>query len=219
MRWWGRSAPPCLSPTASCPPTCARSWKSRASTWRRYAQAANALAALPAGATLLLDPRRVTYGTRQAVAGGVRVIEAINPTTLAKSRKSDSEAAHVRAAMEQDGAALCEFFSWLDATLADPQRAPLTEIGVDEHLTACRARRAGFVSPSFGTIAGFNAHGAIMHYHAQARQRSDHRRRRPAADRLGRPVPGRHHRYHARGAGGRHHGANTSAISRWCCAA
>ena len=132
-----------------------------------YAQAANALAALPAGASLLLDPRRVTYGTRQAVAGAVRVIEAINPTTLAKSRKTDSEAAHVRAAMEQDGAALCEFFSWLDTTLADPQRAPLTEIGVDQHLTAARARRSGFVSPSFGTIAGFNDHGAIMHYHAQ----------------------------------------------------
>ena len=132
-----------------------------------YAQAAAALAALPAGASLLLDPRRVTYGTRQAVAGAVRVIEAINPTTLAKSRKTDSEAAHVRAAMEQDGAALCEFFSWLDTTLADPQRAPLTEIGVDQHLTAARARRSGFVSPSFGTIAGFNDHGAIMHYHAQ----------------------------------------------------
>ena len=133
-----------------------------------YGTAAAALAALPADASLLLDPRRITYGTRQAVPAGVRVIEAINPTTLAKSRKSDSEAAHVRAAMEQDGAALCEFFSWLDATLADPQRAPLTEIGVDERLTAARARRAGFVSPSFGTIAGFNAHGAIMHYHAHA---------------------------------------------------
>ncbi|MGF6119155.1 Xaa-Pro aminopeptidase [Janthinobacterium lividum] len=133
-----------------------------------YDRAGAALAALPAGATLLLDPRRITFGTRQAVADGVRVVESINPSTLAKSRKTDSEAAHVRAAMEQDGAALCEFFSWLDATLADPQRAPLTEIGVDEHLTAARARRAGFVSPSFGTIAGFNAHGAIMHYHAHA---------------------------------------------------
>ena len=133
-----------------------------------YGTAAAALAALPDTATLLLDPRRITYGTRQAVPAGVRVIEAINPTTLTKSRKPDSEAAHVRAAMEQDGAALCEFFSWLDATLADPQRAPLTEIGVDERLTAARARRTGFVSPSFGTIAGFNAHGAIMHYHAHA---------------------------------------------------
>lgn len=133
-----------------------------------YDRAAAALAALPAGTTLLLDPRRITFGTRQAVAEGVRVVEAINPTTLTKSRKTDGEAAHVRAAMEQDGAALCEFFSWLDATLADPQRTPLTEIGVDEHLTAARARRAHFVSPSFGTIAGFNAHGAIMHYHAHA---------------------------------------------------
>jgi len=133
-----------------------------------YEQAAAALAALPATASLLLDPRRITYGTRLAVPETVRVVEAINPTTFAKSRKTDTEAAHVRAAMEQDGAALCEFFSWLDATLADPQRAPLTEIGVDKHLTAARARRAGFVSPSFGTIAGFNAHGAIMHYHAHA---------------------------------------------------
>ena len=133
-----------------------------------YAQAGAALAALPATAVLLLDPRRITYGTRLAVPAAVSVVEAINPSTFAKSRKTDTEAAHVRAAMEQDGAALCEFFSWLDATLADPQRAPLTEIGVDEHLTAARARRTGFVSPSFGTIAGFNAHGAIMHYHAHA---------------------------------------------------
>jgi len=133
-----------------------------------YEQAAAALAALPATASLLLDPRRITYGTRLAVPETVRVVEAINPTTFAKSRKTDTEAAHVRAAMEQDGAALCEFFSWLDATLADPQRAPLTEIGVDKHLTAARAHRSGFVSPSFGTIAGFNAHGAIMHYHAHA---------------------------------------------------
>jgi Xaa-Pro aminopeptidase len=85
---------------------------------------------------------------------------------LAKSRKSDAEAAHVRATMEQDGAALCEFFAWLDPLLADAQRAPLTELDIDRHITAARARRPGFVSPSFGTIAGFNANGAIMHYRA-----------------------------------------------------
>jgi Xaa-Pro aminopeptidase len=131
-----------------------------------YAQAAAALSALPAGSTLLVDPRRITAGMREAVAGGVNVVEAINPTTFAKSRKTESEAAHVRATMEQDGAALCEFFAWLEATLADPQRAPLTELTIDERITAARARRPHFVSPSFGTIAGFNANGAIMHYRA-----------------------------------------------------
>jgi Xaa-Pro aminopeptidase len=131
-----------------------------------YDQAAAALGALEEGSTLLIDPRRITAGMRAAVAEGVRVVEAVNPTTFAKSRKLEAEAAHVRATMEQDGAALCEFFAWLEPTLADTGRAPLTEVAIDEHITAARARRPGFVSPSFGTIAGFNANGAIMHYRA-----------------------------------------------------
>ncbi|MFN3791293.1 aminopeptidase P family protein [Massilia sp.] len=131
-----------------------------------YANAATALSALPDGATLLLDPRRVTAGMRAAVAQGVNVVEAINPTTFAKSRKLDSEAVNVRAAMEQDGAALCEFFSWLEAELANPGRAPLDEVAIDTHITAARSRRPNFISPSFSTIAGFNSNGAIMHYRA-----------------------------------------------------
>jgi Xaa-Pro aminopeptidase len=132
-----------------------------------YAQAEQALAALPHGCALLLDPRRITAGMRAAVPGHVRMVESVNPTTLAKSRKLDAEAGHVRATMEQDGAALCEFFSWLEPRLADARRTPLTEVDIDEHITAARARRPGFVSPSFATIAGFNANGAIMHYRAQ----------------------------------------------------
>ncbi|MES2258812.1 MAG: aminopeptidase P family protein [Pseudomonadota bacterium] len=130
-----------------------------------YASLPAALGALPE-TTLLLDPRRVTYGTRQALPLRVKVVEAVNPTTLAKSKKSEGEAGHVRETMEHDGVALCEFLCWLDQVLADPQRAPLTELDIDLHLTAARARRPRFVSPSFGTIAGFNANGAIMHYRA-----------------------------------------------------
>jgi Xaa-Pro aminopeptidase len=110
---------------------------------------------------------------RQAVPAGVRVVESVNPTTLAKSRKSEADVAHVRATMEQDGAALCEFFSWLEPRLADARRAPPTELDIDEHLTAARARRPGFVSPSFATIAGFRANGAIMHYPATAERHAD----------------------------------------------
>jgi Xaa-Pro aminopeptidase len=131
-----------------------------------YGAAAEALAALPQDSSLLIDPRRITSGMRAAVAEGVKLVEAINPTTFAKSRKTEAEAQHVRATMEQDGAALCEFFAWLEAELNNPQRAPLTELTIDEQITAARARRPNFVSPSFSTIAGFNANGAIMHYRA-----------------------------------------------------
>ena len=133
-----------------------------------YGEAADALSQLSSYAVLLVDPRRITAGMRGAVAASTRVVEAVNPSTLVKSRKDASEIAHVRATMEHDGAALCTFLAWLEAQLADPARTALTESDIDTHITAARAASGQFVSPSFGTIAGFNANGAIMHYRASA---------------------------------------------------
>ena len=128
-----------------------------------YADAPAALAILPTGSTLLIDPRRVTLGLREAVAAGVTVVEAINPSTLLKSRKSAADAACVREAMAEDGAAMCEFYAWFEAALG---QQPITELTIDEKLSAARAKRSGFVGLSFSTIAGFNANGAMPHYRA-----------------------------------------------------
>jgi Xaa-Pro aminopeptidase len=65
--------------------------------------------------------------------------------------------------MEEDGAALAEFFAWFEDALG---RERITELTIDERITAARARRPGFVCPSFSTIAGFNANGALPHYRA-----------------------------------------------------
>jgi Xaa-Pro aminopeptidase len=129
-----------------------------------YNTAASALAALPSGSQLLVDPKRVTHGLRTKVAAGVTVLEAINPSTLLKSRKSQAEAAFVRAAMAEDGAAMCEFYAWFEAALKAGEH--ITELTIDEQLSAARARRPGFVGLSFSTIAGFNANGAMPHYRA-----------------------------------------------------
>lgn len=128
-----------------------------------YATVTAALAAIEPDTALLLDPARVTRGLLEAVDTRVRLIETINPTTLRKSRKDEADLVHVRQAMEQDGAALCEFFAWFEANLG-AQR--ITELSVDEQLTAARARRPGYVSLSFSTIAAFNANGAMPHYRA-----------------------------------------------------
>lgn len=130
-----------------------------------YDEASAALAALPDAAVLLIDPKRLTLGLRRRVPPGVRVVEAINPSTLFKSRKSALEAAHIREAMAEDGAAMCEFYAWFEQALG---RERITELTVDDKLTAARARRTGFVGPSFATIAGFNANGAMPHYRATA---------------------------------------------------
>ncbi|MBR8315600.1 aminopeptidase P family protein [Burkholderia dolosa] len=130
---------------------------------RPYGDARASLAALPAGAALLVDPRRVTFGTLEAVPAGVKLIEAVNPSTFAKSRKTAAEIEHVRVTMEHDGAALAEFFAWFEQAV---NRETVTELTIDDKLTAARARRPGYVSPSFATIAGFNANGAMPHYRA-----------------------------------------------------
>ncbi|MEQ1804116.1 MAG: aminopeptidase P family protein [Burkholderiaceae bacterium] len=127
-----------------------------------YAQATSALAGLPGSAVLLIDPRRITFSVRANAS--VKAVEAINPSTLMKSRKSAAEAEHIRAAMAQDGAACCEFYAGFEAALARGEA--LTELTVDEHLSAARAKRSGFVGLSFNTIAGFNANGAMPHYRA-----------------------------------------------------
>ncbi len=128
-----------------------------------YAQTASALKALSAKDVLQIDPRRVTLGLRENVATSVRMVEAINPSTLFKSRKSAAEAAHVREAMAQDGAAMCEFYAWFEQALGKER---ITELTVDEKLSAARAKRPGFVGLSFNTIAGYNANGAMPHYRA-----------------------------------------------------
>ncbi|MFM0288535.1 aminopeptidase P family protein [Paraburkholderia megapolitana] len=128
-----------------------------------YAHAVPALVALPAGATLLIDPRRVTLGVMKSLPATVKVIEAVNPSIFFKSRKTEAEAEHIRATMEQDGAALAEFFAWFEGALG---HQTITELTIDERLTAARARRPGFTSLSFATIAGFNGNGAMPHYRA-----------------------------------------------------
>ena len=132
-------------------------------TLRDYSEAAAALREIPGGASLQIDPARVTVGLLDNLGSGVKLVEGLNPTTLAKSRKSLADAEHIRRAMEQDGAALCEFFAWLDSAWG---RERITELTIDEHLTAARTRRPDFVSLSFNTIAAFNANGAMPHYHA-----------------------------------------------------
>jgi Xaa-Pro aminopeptidase len=69
-----------------------------------YEHAGTALSALPSGSCVLVDPKRITHGLRAQVAAGCSVVEAINPSTLLKSRKNAAEANFVREAMAEDGA-------------------------------------------------------------------------------------------------------------------
>ncbi len=127
-----------------------------------YGQVADDLGAL--GGTLMLDPAKVAVSTLQHLPAAVTLVESINPSTLFKSVKSPIEIAHTREAMVQDGVALCGFFAEFERKLAAAE--PMSELDIARMLREHRSRQPHFVSPSFGTIAGFRANGALPHYSA-----------------------------------------------------
>ncbi|QIM49164.1 aminopeptidase P family protein [Pusillimonas sp. DMV24BSW_D] len=127
-----------------------------------YDALAGVLACLPESDTLLFDPARTTAGLLSSAAF-VKQCEADNPSQIMKACKTEAELAHIRETMEMDGAALCEFFAWFEDRVGKER---VSELMVDERITAARARRPHFVCPSFSTIAAFNANGAMPHYQA-----------------------------------------------------
>lgn len=114
--------------------------------------------------SVLIDPAKVSILHAQHIEKNNRLIEQINPSTLLKSRKHPSEIAHIRNAMQKDGVALCHFFHWLEHALASAHT--ISELSIDEKITAFRREQAGFLGLSFSTIAGFNQNGALPHYRA-----------------------------------------------------
>ena len=142
----------------------AQSLKDSGITIADYEAVQDALGTITADDLLLLDPSKVAVGTLSKMADGVGFIEQMAPSTLLKSVKSDADIDHVREAMRQDGAALCEFFATFEQRLADGEH--LSELDVDSMLIEVRSQQPHYVSPSFPTIAGFNENGALPHYRA-----------------------------------------------------
>ncbi len=142
----------------------AQSLKDSGFTLADYDAVQDALGKLTPEDLLLLDPSKVAVGTLSKMGDGIGFIEQMAPSTLLKSVKSNTDIDHVREAMRQDGAALCEFFATFEQRLKAGER--LSELDVDSMLIDIRSQQPHYVSPSFPTIAGFNENGALPHYRA-----------------------------------------------------
>ncbi|MHA6203893.1 aminopeptidase P family protein [Dyella soli] len=129
-----------------------------------YATVTDALGELTAEDSLLFDSGRVVVSVAAAIAPAAKTIQAANPTTLLKSRKSEAELDHIREVMRRDGTALVRAFRRLEERLVAGMSQ--TELDVDTLLREERAAQADFVGESFATIAGYQANGALPHYRA-----------------------------------------------------
>ena len=91
------------------------------------------------------------------------VLSAPSPITAMKAVKNSAEIEGFRQSMLRDGIAMVKFLRWLKPAV---EGGGQTEISVSDKLESLRASHHMFEELSFGTIAGYNAHGAIVHYSA-----------------------------------------------------
>lgn len=128
-----------------------------------YAAIAPTLMALPDATRLCIDPNLLSCHFHQLLTGKA-LVEIESPVAAMKAIKNDTEIAHWRQAMRKDGVALLRLFRWLSATLA--QRG-VTEVEVAEQLAHYRSQLPDYFGESFPAIVGYEANGAIVHYHAE----------------------------------------------------
>ena len=111
---------------------------------------------------ILLDGNETSYYLWKAVRCQ-EIVQASSPIPAMKAVKNEAEIAGYRRAMLKDGVAMVKFLKWL---LPAVEAGGETEISIDKKLTALRAEQNLFRDISFDTIAGYQAHGAIVHYEA-----------------------------------------------------
>lgn len=113
----------------------------------------------------LIDrPKHYDFNTAPCLLRAKGDVHTPSPVAAMRAEKNEAELQGFRDAMTHDGVAMVQFLHWLDEAMQHDEA--VTEVTVDERLTAFRAAQPGYSELSFATIAGYGPHGAIVHYEA-----------------------------------------------------
>lgn len=133
-----------------------------------YSDVKTFISSLPADAKVLIEPTKTSVTLARLLAS--RAVAGESVVAVDKGCKNDIQIAGVRHAMERDGAALVSAFMEIEQRVADGIHT--TEMDVADILVKYRSAQDLFFDESFGTIAGYGPHGAIVHYEADASSNS-----------------------------------------------
>ena len=113
--------------------------------------------------TVRLDPEKTNMKLASALekANGVKISRGRDYSSDLKAVKNDAELEGMRIAHILDGVAMVNFLAQVKSGEYD-----FTEVTIAEALSQERELEEDYLGPSFSTIAGFGAHGAVVHYSA-----------------------------------------------------
>ncbi len=113
--------------------------------------------------TTIIDPNKLNAKIYSCLSSDVKIINEMNITTKLKAIKNEVEIANTEKSQVRDGVAMVKFIKWLKDTLG---KEKITEISASKKLTEFRSKGENYKGDSFGTIAGYKEHAAMMHYSA-----------------------------------------------------
>lgn len=116
------------------------------------------------GYNILMDPEETCYTLYKAYGDRPKVL-AQSPVPSMKIVKNETEIMGYRYAMLRDGVAMAKFLRWLVPAV---EEGGVTEVSASEELEGFRSEQSLYKDISFDTIAGYGAHGAIVHYEPTA---------------------------------------------------
>lgn len=117
---------------------------------------------VPTDVTVLLDPNQVSDTLGRALE--CYKVYAKSPIAPLKAIKNDVQIEGTRKAMERDGAALVRLWKWIEETVPS---GTINEMDVADKVKEFRSVSELYRGESFGMIAGYKEHGAIVHYSAK----------------------------------------------------
>ena len=122
------------------------------------------------GSINLTGPKRkymiatsASWALSEALGGEEKVEEARSPIAEAKAIKNEVELEGMRKCHIRDGAALIEFFAWLENELT-VKKTKLDEVQAADKLEALRKKLDLYVGLSFDTISSTGPNAAVIHY-------------------------------------------------------
>ncbi len=134
----------------------------------------NNLIATSSGKVYLLDEQKTPYHIK-LLCDQYQVKSLHHPQPLLRQRaiKNKAEISAIKNAHIIDGVAMVKFLHWLE------QQNETCELTIAEKLEQFRCQHDSYRGASFGTIAGFAEHGAIIHYRATP-QSNHHKKQQDA---------------------------------------
>ncbi|KAK8004324.1 hypothetical protein PG989_004043 [Apiospora arundinis] len=117
----------------------------------------------PGESQKFLISNKASWALKRALGGDEMVEEMRSPIGDSKAVKNDAELEGMRACHVRDGAALIEYFAWLEQELI-VKKSVLDEVDAADKLEALRKKQEHYIGLSFDTISSTGANAAVIHY-------------------------------------------------------